>query len=152
MAKWIQPFPDKCRTDKFGIWPKWRKDAGLGAHRGTDWGNGVKGKTIPAVTTGKIEMVKWSAVLGWVVVQSNTNGKWFIGYCHLKEKPALKVGQAIKVGEAIGKVGNTGSASAGDHLHATLGRNVNAVFAGKVYDLHAFIEKRIAAEEAKQSA
>ncbi len=149
MANWMLPFPDSSRTDAFGVWTEARKKAGLGPHRGTDWGRNVKGKSIPAVTSGKIELITESKGLGWVLVQSNANGKLFIGYCHLKSKPTLKVGQAIKKGQRIGFVGNTGTFSAGDHLHATLGPTLTSYSSGKVYDLHAYITKQIAAYEAK---
>lgn len=151
---WMLPFPDKCRTDPFGVHTEARKKAGLGPHRGTDWGKGVKGKTIPAVTSGKIAKIVESKGLGWVVVQANANGKLFIGYCHLRDKPTLRVGQAVKMGDPIGVVGNTGSFSAGDHLHATLGDTVDSFSFGKVYDLHAFIQKhldRIEALNAEQT-
>jgi len=151
MANWMQPFPDSCRTDPFGVHTEARKKAGLGPHRGTDWGKNVKGKSIPAVTSGKIEKIIESKGLGWVLVQSNANGKLFIGYCHLKAKPTLKVGDEIKMGQRIGAVGNTGSYSQGDHLHATLGPTVDSFSIGKVYDLHGYIAKHIAAWEAKNA-
>jgi murein DD-endopeptidase MepM/ murein hydrolase activator NlpD len=151
MANWMQPFPDSCRTDPFGVVTEDRKKAGLGPHRGTDWGNGVKGKSIPAVTSGKIELITESEGLGWVLVQSNANGKLFIGYCHLKSKPTWKVGDTIKMGQRIGFVGNTGSYSDGDHLHATLGPKVDSYSRGKVYDLHAYIAKHIEAWNAKNA-
>jgi murein DD-endopeptidase MepM/ murein hydrolase activator NlpD len=151
MANWMHPFPEKCRTDPFGVHTEARKKAGLGPHRGTDYGNGVKGKSIPAVTSGKIEIITESKGLGWVLVQSNANGKLFIGYCHLKSKPTWKVGDEIKMGQRIGFVGNTGSFSAGDHLHATLGPTKDSYSVGKVYDLHAYIAKHIEAWTAKNA-
>ena len=53
---------------------------------------------------------------------------WFIGYCHLQKAPTLKVGDKVNVGDTVGLVGNTGSASSGPHLHATLSRQVKGVF------------------------
>jgi murein DD-endopeptidase MepM/ murein hydrolase activator NlpD len=151
MANWMLPFPDSCLTDRFGVWTEQRKKMGLGPHRGVDYGKGVKGKSIPAVTSGKIEKIIEEKGLGWVLVQSNANRTLFIGYCHLREKPAVKVGQTIKMGQRIGFVGNTGTYSSGDHLHATLGPTVDSYKAGTVYDLHGYIVKVIERFEAKKN-
>lgn len=138
------PFPDKCRTDAFGVVTPERAIP----HRGTDWGNGTKGKKIPAVTNGQVKLVHWSEALGWVLVQSTGDG-YFVGYCHMKKQPSLKVGAVIKMGDIVGIVGNTGTASRGDHLHATLSNTVEGVFYGKVYDLYEHIIKHQAPKEAK---
>jgi murein DD-endopeptidase MepM/ murein hydrolase activator NlpD len=94
-----------------------------------------------------VQVVKWSSILGWVLVQSAwdaINGKAvFIGYCHLQEKPALQPKTRIKIGQTIGKVGNTGAASRGAHLHLTIGPRVTSVTFGVVFDPEAFIDERI---------
>jgi murein DD-endopeptidase MepM/ murein hydrolase activator NlpD len=89
------------------------------------------GTKIPAVGNGKIRFVGESKILGNVIVQSVADKEgnvWYIGYCHLQKVPTLKVGDVIKVGETIGLVGTTGSASSGNHLHATASRKVKGVF------------------------
>ena len=78
MANWMQPFPDSCRTDPFGIHTEARKKAGLGPHRGTDWGNGVKGKSIPAVTSGKIELAGLKVDISICFVSKSN--KWSVEY------------------------------------------------------------------------
>jgi murein DD-endopeptidase MepM/ murein hydrolase activator NlpD len=98
------------------------------------------------VADGTVQLVKWSAILGWVLVQS----VWdeieeravFIGYCHLKEKPKLKAGTKIKESQTVGLVGNTGAASRGAHLHLTVGDKINSVFIGTVFDPERFIDER----------
>ena len=66
----------------------------------------------------------------------------YIGYCHLHcyqhgaecpgghETPITKskVGTKLKKGQKFIKLGNSGTASSGPHLHATLGNSIKAVF------------------------
>jgi murein DD-endopeptidase MepM/ murein hydrolase activator NlpD len=114
-------------------------------HRGLDYAP-AEGTNIPAVTKGTVRLVQWSEVLGWVLVQTAwdliTNKTMFIGYCHLKDKPTLAVGATLRMGQIIGKVGNTGSASRGAHLHLTVGPAQNSVFAGVVIDPEKFIDQQ----------
>jgi murein DD-endopeptidase MepM/ murein hydrolase activator NlpD len=140
MSKFITPFPDSKITGHFG---KIRTINGVKTppHRGTDWG--VKeGTPIPAVSNGTVRLVQWSNVLGWVLVQS-VMGKdkkvMYVGYCHLKEKPKLIVGNRVEVGNIVGFVGNTGFSS-GAHLHATLSPALKGVFQGTVFDLYKYIK------------
>ena len=149
MAKWKLPFADKYVTGEFGTRSKYRIANNLGPHRGVDWAR-PSGTKIPAVTSGTVALVQWSRILGWVLVQTGwAEGKtWYIGYSHLLEKPTLKVGDKVKMGQTVGLMGSSGSASSGPHLHATLGTTKKAVFWGKVYDLKAFIKKQIAEEKA----
>ncbi len=92
-------------------------------------------------------LVKWSSILGWVLVQTawdSINDKVvYIGYCHLQEEPKLKPGTIITQSQTVGKVGNTGSASKGAHLHLTIGPRVNSVFFGTVFDPEKFIDERL---------
>lgn len=138
---WRHPFPKKTITSRFGTTAR-----RLTAHRGLDYAP-KEGTRIPAVADGTVKTVKWSSILGWVLVQSAWDAiegrAVFIGYCHLQEKPALEVGARIKMGQTIGKVGNTGSASKGAHLHLTIGPNVNSVFMGVVFNPETFIDDQI---------
>lgn len=148
MAKFIFPFPDKQITGHFG---KIRTINGkkTNPHRGTDWA-AIRGTPIPAVSGGTVKLVQFSKVLGWVLVQS-VYGKdkktKYVGYCHMDTKPTFKVGDKLKVGQTIGKVGNTGL-STGPHLHATLSTSVKGVFSGTVLDLYKYLEENVEKEEA----
>lgn len=138
---WRHPFNKKLITSQFGS-----KDGRLIAHRGLDYAP-KEGVRIPAVTNGTVVSVSWSVILGWVLVQSGwdqLSGKTvFVGYSHLKEKPKLVAGTKIKIGQTIGFVGNTGSASKGAHLHLTIGPKQNSVFIGFVFDPERFIDLRV---------
>jgi murein DD-endopeptidase MepM/ murein hydrolase activator NlpD len=137
------PFSKRTITSRFGA-----TSNRLIAHRGLDYAP-KEGTRIPAVADGTVQVVKWSAILGWVLVQSawdvKTNKAVFIGYCHLKEEPKLKTGTKIKQGQTIGLIGNTGSASKGAHLHLTIGPRVTSVTFGLVFDPESFIDERLSA-------
>lgn len=153
---WQHPFPESTISSVFGT-TRNRKTP----HRGVDYAPGVK-ELIRAVTAGRVELVQWSDILGWVMVQSSASGKYSIGYCHLNcaqhgpyckgpkvngcDSPYknLKVGDSVELGQVVGRVGSTGSASTGPHLHLTLGRDTKSVFYGKVIDPQKYINKQIA--------
>jgi len=138
----MQPFSEDRITGHFGTRSAFRIRNGLGPHRGTDWAD--RNKTpIPAVTDGTIALVQYSKILGWCIVQTAwAEGRtYYVGYAHLAKKPTLKVGDKINMGEPIALLGNTGKASSGPHLHATLSTSKKGIFWGKVYDLYKFINK-----------
>lgn len=127
---WKLPFPDKKITGHYGTLSEYRKKNGMQPHSGTDWAM-PQGTAIPAIAKGTIKFVGESKVLGHVIVQTaaDKDGKiWYIGYCHLQKAPTLKEGDKVEAGDPVGLVGNTGSASSGPHLHATLSRKVKGVF------------------------
>jgi murein DD-endopeptidase MepM/ murein hydrolase activator NlpD len=143
MATFMLPFPDKVLTGHFG---KIRTIKGkkTNPHRGTDWAPKL-GAPIPAVSSGTVMLVQYSKVLGWVLVQSVVGFDkkvMYVGYCHMDTKPTLKVGDKLKMGQIIGKVGNEGFSS-GPHLHATLSDTVKGVFAGTVFDLYKYLSAQI---------
>jgi len=146
-VSWKKPFSDKLITGEYGTMSEFRRKNNMQAHSGTDWA--PKGNTpIPAIANGRVRLIQWSNILGWVVVQSartKDDKLMHIGYCHLAcdkhgvncqgpkinctEPFAIKMNQGVKVGQPFGmKVGNTGSASTGPHLHATLGKGIKDVF------------------------
>ena len=143
MAKFIFPFPDSAITGHFG---KVRTIRGkkTNPHRGTDWGV-KRGTPIPAVSEGSVKLVQYSKVLGWVLVQTvygNDKKTRYVGYCHMKIKPTLKVGARLKMGQTIGLVDTEGY-STGPHLHATLSTSVKGVFYGTVLDLYKYLSENV---------
>lgn len=153
MANFMLPYPDKLLTGHFG---KIRTINGKKTqpHRGTDWGV-KRGTPIPAISDGTVALVQFSKILGWVLVQSvkGADGKvMYIGYCHMDTEPTLKVKDKLKMGQEIGKIGNTGMSS-GPHLHATLSPSPKGVFSGTVLDLYKYIQEQLKAApvEAKKT-
>ena len=106
------------RRDELGNFNKaYRKQP----HRGSDWGftNGSEGKPVYAVADGVGADVLWTDALGHCIITKNSHDKVYVIFAHLAEKPTLKRLERVIGGETIlGKIGNTGSASAGAHLHA----------------------------------
>lgn len=174
MTAWIEPFAPNTMTGEFGKIRTF-KGAPTNPHRGTDYAPGPN-KVIPAIADGEVALIQWSNVLGWVLVlKARHNRKtYYVGYCHLscgehgvnckgpgvlgEHSPFSNTveGQKKKQGEPVGRVGNTGSASSGAHLHITLSPALRGVFAGTVLDIREFIkgtaEKASVAAPAKQKS
>lgn len=152
-ADWRLPYEDKYITGHYGTLSDFRRKNGMQAHSGTDWAR-PKGTRIPAIAKGTIQLIQFSKVLGWVVVQTamDKDGQiWYIGYCHMDSKPSYEVGTKLVKGQTIGLIGNTGQSS-GPHLHATASKTLKGVFGptnAKV-DLYKLILANTKGSEEKQ--
>jgi murein DD-endopeptidase MepM/ murein hydrolase activator NlpD len=96
----------------FGV----RSDPFLGRpamHTGLDFRSST-GDPVRATATGVVESAGWSGGYGKMVEIDHGNG-FSTRYGHMSEIEA-KVGQHIKIGQIIGRVGSTGR-STGPHLH-----------------------------------
>lgn len=156
------PFPANTITGVYGSMSEYRRKNGMQAHSGTDFapaGSNKKKTLIPFVAKGKITLIQWSNVLGWVVEHTAWDVKKkkaaYIGYSHLAcakhgvnckgghdaaiAIPALKVGQEIEEGATVLEMGNTGSASSAKHLHLTISWKHKGVF-GMTADKFDFVE------------
>ena len=166
---WILPFPYSKITGHYGTLSEFRRSRGMQPHSGTDWAM-PSGTLIPAIADGEIKLIQWSKILGWVVVQSAKDNKgqtWFLGYCHLtcsqhkdnckgdhaSPLSKAKVGDKVTVGQKYLRVGNTGSATTGAHLHATASKTVKGVFGvtSAKSDLYKLIQANAKGPEAKQA-
>lgn len=106
------------------------------------WHNGVdiaasQGTPIKAAADGNVIASGWnSGGFGNHVVLKHADGKATL-YGHMVSTPSVKVGQTVKKGQVIGKVGNTGL-SYGAHLHFTIidnyDKNPNIYYAGDLLD------------------
>jgi murein DD-endopeptidase MepM/ murein hydrolase activator NlpD len=156
------PFAESTITGVYGSMSEYRKKNGMQAHSGTDFapaGSNKKKTLIPFVAKGKITLIKWSEILGWVVEHTAWDAKKkkaaYIGYSHLAcakhgvnckgghdeaiAFPALKVGQEVEEGATVLEMGNTGSASSAKHLHLTISWKHKGVF-GMTADKFDFVE------------
>ena len=96
----------------FGV----RSDPFLGRpamHTGLDF-RSSSGDPVRATATGTVESAGWSGGYGKMVEIDHGNG-FATRYGHMSEID-VKVGQQIKIGQIIGRVGSTGR-STGPHLH-----------------------------------
>jgi len=154
ISDWRFPYDDKYITGHYGTLSDYRKKNNMQPHSGTDWAKPL-GTRIPAIAKGTIRLIQFSKVLGWVVVQTamDKHGDiWYLGYCHMDQRPGYEVGQKITKSQTIGVVGNTGQSS-GPHLHATASKTLKGVFgptAAKV-DLYALIKENIKPKTAEQA-
>jgi murein DD-endopeptidase MepM/ murein hydrolase activator NlpD len=154
VADWRLPYPDKYITGHYGTMSDFRRKNGMQAHSGTDWAR-PRGSRIPAIAKGTVRLIQYSKVLGWVLVQTamDKDGKvWYIGYCHMDEKPGYSVGDKLTKSQTVGLIGNSGMSS-GPHLHATASKTLKGVFgvtAAKV-DLYKLILENTEGSEEKQA-
>jgi len=142
MGLWRQPL------DKFKLGPAFGvKDAEHpNGHRGCDYNGLPVGTPVLAVNDATVVLNQWSDALGHVLVirvDRKLKPAVFFGYCHLDAAPKLEIGAKVTSGQVIGKLGNTGSASTGPHLHLTLSLLKTGVFSGAVKDAYAFLVANI---------
>lgn len=117
----VAPFDSRHLSDPFGVWQQWRKNMGLGPHRGQDFNGLPEGTPIPASGDGVVTQSHWNSVLGNITVIYYPSARVYLGYCHMKY-PGLPVGSKVTRGTTVGLLGNTGSATTGAHLHLTASR------------------------------
>ena len=109
-------------TSPFGM----RSDPFLGTpemHTGIDLAGAI-GEPVHATANGTVKRAGWDGGYGNLVEIDNGNG-FFTRFGHLSQID-VKVGQKVKIGQVIGKIGSTGR-STGPHLHYETRVNGQAV-------------------------
>lgn len=86
---------------------------GPAIHTGIDL-RGDKGDPVRVTATGTVTIASWQGGYGNMIEVDHGNG-FSTRYGHLSEID-VKVGQAVRIGQTIGKIGSTGR-STGPHLH-----------------------------------
>jgi murein DD-endopeptidase MepM/ murein hydrolase activator NlpD len=116
------------------------------SHQGVDLGS-PKGVKIFAAAAGVVSIVKCDETssgrqdcdvdgypgkggCGWMVEVVHAD-RVMTRYCHMVQRPPLRVGQRVKAGEVIGLVGSSGNSS-GPHLHFEVHLNNNRSSSGAV--------------------
>ena len=89
-------------------------------HRAIDYAAAL-GTPIKAVGDGRVTYAGWSRAGYGNMVSIRHNGTYSTNYAH-QSKILVKVGQMVKQGQVIGKVGSTGL-STGPHLHFEIVQN-----------------------------
>ena len=124
-ARWVWPTQGTI-TSGFGF-----RNLGVREfHNGIDIAND-KGTPIVAAHAGTISEAGWCIGYGYCVKIRHTGGL-VSEYGHLVDKPPVRAGQAVQIGEIVGYMGTTydrrgGGYSTGVHLHFTLRSNGHAV-------------------------
>jgi murein DD-endopeptidase MepM/ murein hydrolase activator NlpD len=158
MKQWKHPLPKETITSRWGATAR-RKSP----HRGTDYASKKK-ILIRAVTDGVVEKIFYSKCLGWYIVQKTNDEGLYVGYAHLNCAKHgtecdgkdhndgstcmknLKVGDKVKIGQPVGRQGNSGDCSRGDHVHVTVHKSPDPRYA-KTWDIEKFIDQKIEAWE-----
>jgi murein DD-endopeptidase MepM/ murein hydrolase activator NlpD len=93
-------------------------------HEGLDIANSVW-TPVYATADGLVKDVSSQTYFGNVVRISHNNGEFLTLYAHM-QKAAVTTGQAVRRGDVVGYIGNTGR-STGPHLHYEVHRNDRVV-------------------------
>jgi len=96
----------------------------VNGHCGVDIGGEIWGEPVLAAHDGEVDFVQRGANPlrgGHYVRLAHRGGMVYTQYFHLAAIPPwIKVGRAIKAGDMIGLVGDTGAERSGSHLHFTI--------------------------------
>jgi murein DD-endopeptidase MepM/ murein hydrolase activator NlpD len=108
------PGPGFIRTSSFQYRQTFQR-----FHNGVDYG-AKAGSNIPAATDGQVWYSGFNNTYGNTVILQHI-GKdgniYFTLYAHMNGVGMPELGVSIRAGDVIGQVGNSGSASRGNHLH-----------------------------------
>lgn len=114
-ARWLFPVAGAGEEDIGGFFGDPR-DGGSRVHHGVDIFM-PRGTPVLAAADGRVTSVDTTNIGGRVVWQREAGGRHTLYYAHL-DQPLVQDGQQVRVGDAVGLVGNTGNArTTPPHLH-----------------------------------
>jgi len=161
---WQHPFDPSTITSRYGD----NKPPRTSPHRVVDYAPGGR-KLILAITDGTITRIFYSRCLGWICEFKSDEHGIYIGHSHLycnKHNTVncdgndhadgstcmsrLKVGDKVKLGDPVGRVGNSGTCSRGSHLHLTFSKKGDPRYA-KTFNPEKFIDQKIKKQEKSKS-
>ena len=113
---------------------------GLGAGRGHDGQDLMAkcGKPVVAVWPGRVQMIDYHGAAGNYVVVDGKGALQDTVYMHLRERASVRKGQRVAAGDLLGRVGDTGNASA-CHLHFEVWSNPGYYQGGHPLDPEPFL-------------
>ena len=114
-AGWV--FPIRGAHDFGGSGSRFGAGRSGHIHQGQDV-SAPEGTKLVSVHSGTVRFVDYQASgAGYYVVIHDSEGRYEFAYMHLKRgSTAVRLGQHVRAGQRIGRVGHTGAAS-GSHLH-----------------------------------
>ena len=116
-------------------------DVHAAPHSGVDIA-APEGAEVRAPAAGYVVFVSFAQYSGWAETFGNSvvidHGDCFTLYAHLRDAPAVTVGNRVDVGDLLGYVGNTGH-SFGPHLHWGMAKPDNRWF-DKTNDLAGLLD------------
>lgn len=121
-GKLLVPVAGMARAALHSSWGEAR-GGGTRGHQGLDI-MAPAGTPVLAAADGRVEKLFQSGLGGTTVYQRSADGRWEFYYAHLSGyAPGLAEGQAVRAGQVIAFVGDTGDAGPGNyHLHFGLSR------------------------------
>ncbi|MGK6324256.1 M23 family metallopeptidase [Sphingomonas sp. DT-51] len=121
-GKLLVPVAGVERTALRSSWGDTRGD-GTREHQGLDI-IAPAGTPVLAAAAGRVEKLFQSGLGGTALYQRSADGAWEFYYAHLSGyAPGLAEGQAVRAGQVIAYVGDTGDAGPGNyHLHFGVSR------------------------------
>jgi len=110
----VAGYPRRALTDSWGD----ARGGGTRGHRGIDI-MAPGGRPVLAVAAGRVEKLFQSRLGGTTLYLRSADGSWTYYYAHLSGYAAgVREGLAVRAGQVLGYVGDTGDAGAGNtHLH-----------------------------------
>ncbi len=96
-------------------------------HLGLDLASGKRDSNVYAASGGQVAAVGYNSANGkYVIIRHAVSGKTVYSfYCHLSSYSVSR-NRSISKGQKIGVYGNTGSSSAGAHLHFAIANKLNS--------------------------
>ncbi len=157
---WQHPFAKNKITSRYGD----KAPPRTSPHRGLDYAPRSRA-LIPAITDGVVTSIFYSSCLGWICEFKSDEHGIYIGHSHLycnKHDSIncdgsdhadgstcmknLQVGDRVKLGQPVGRTGNSGTCSRGAHLHLTFSKKTDPRYA-KTFDPEKFIDQKIKKQE-----
>lgn len=129
MTRFVHPIPGYSPRGSYGNRPGfWENGKWIPPmfHEGEDF-SAPAGTPIRAAHDGRVVSSYHDVTGGWMVTIQSHDGVYRSRYLHMQAKSPVAVGQNVKAGQIIGRVGSTGLWTTGPHLHYEVWKNGRVV-------------------------